>query len=168
MVMMKSEMRLSERGRDLLIKREGIKLYAYLCTAGRWTIGIGHTAGVCQGMRITIEQAYKYFADDIKPVEDYLNRVNDKIERKFQQHEFDALVSFIHQLGLTYFASSTCLKYIYAGRSPEEIASEFPRWCYVTKTVIDARTGKKKKIKVIDEGVRNRHLDEKRQYLRGY
>lgn len=165
---MKSEMRLSERGRDLLIKREGIKLYAYLCTAGRWTIGIGHTAGVCQGMRITIEQAYKFFADDIKPVEDYLNRVNDKIERKFLQHEFDALVSFIHQLGLTYFASSTCLKYIYAGRSPEEIASEFPRWCYVTKTVIDAKTGQKKKIKVIDEGVRNRHLDEKRQYLRGY
>ena len=29
-------------------------------------------------------------------------------------------------------------------------------------------TGQKKKIKVIDEGVRNRHLDEKRQYLRGY
>lgn len=161
-------MKLSERGRDMLIKREGIKLYAYQCTAGRWTIGIGHTAGVTKGMRITIEQAYKYFADDIKPVEDYLNRVNDKIERKFLQHEFDALVSFIHQLGLTNFASSTCLKYIYAGRSPEEIASEFPRWCYVTKTVIDARTGQKKKIKVIDEGVRNRHLDEKRQYLRGY
>lgn len=161
-------MRLSERGREMLIKREGIKLYAYQCTAGRWTIGIGHTAGVTKGMRITIEQAYKYFADDIKPVEDYLNRVNDKIERKFLQHEFDALVSFIHQLGLTNFASSTCLKYIYAGRSPEEIASEFPRWCYVTKTLTDPKTGKTKKIKVIDDGVRNRHLDEKRQYLRGY
>ena len=161
-------MRLSERGRDMLIKREGIKLYAYQCTAGRWTIGIGHTAGVTKGMRITIEQAYKYFADDIKPVEDYLNRVNDKIERKFLQHEFDALVSFIHQLGLTNFASSTCLKYIYAGRSPEDIASEFPRWCYVTKTLVDPKTGKTKKIKVIDDGVRNRHLDEKRQYLRGY
>ena len=165
---MKSEMRLSERGRDMLIKREGIKLYAYQCTAGRWTIGIGHTAGVTNGMRITIEQAYKYFADDIKPVEDYLNRVNDKIERKFLQHEFDALVSFIHQLGLTNFASSTCLKYIYAGKSPEEIASEFPRWCYVTKTLTDPKTGKTKNIKVIDDGVRNRHLDEKRQYLRGY
>lgn len=161
-------MRLSERGRDMLIKREGIKLYAYQCTAGRWTIGIGHTAGVTNGMRITIEQAYKYFADDIKPVEDYLNRVNDKIERKFLQHEFDALVSFIHQLGLTNFASSTCLKYIYAGKSPEEIASEFPRWCYVTKTLTDPKTGKTKNIKVIDDGVRNRHLDEKRQYLRGY
>lgn len=152
----------------MLIKREGIKLYAYQCTAGRWTIGIGHTAGVTNGMRITIEQAYKYFADDIKPVEDYLNRVNDKIERKFLQHEFDALVSFIHQLGLTNFASSTCLKYIYAGKSPEEIASEFPRWCYVTKTLTDPKTGKTKNIKVIDDGVRNRHLDEKRQYLRGY
>lgn len=157
---MKSEMRLSERGRDLLIKREGIKLYAYQCTAGRWTIGIGHTAGVCQGMRITIEQAYKYFADDIKPVEDYLNRVNDKIERKFLQHEFDALVSFIHQIGLTYFAKSTCLRKIREGCTPEEIAKEFPRWCYIT----DRKTGKK----VICDAVKNRHIDEKVQYITGY
>lgn len=152
----------------MLIKRESIKLHAYQCTAGRWTIGIGHTAGVKPGMTITVEQAYKYFEQDIKPVENFLNYVNDKIERKFQQHQFDALVSFIHQIGLTYFSSSTCLKYIYAGRSPEEIASEFPRWCYVTKTITDPKTGKPKKIKVIDDGVRNRHLDEKRQYLRGY
>lgn len=161
-------MTLSDIGRELIIKREGLRLKSYLCSAGKWTIGIGHTLGVRENMSITKEQAYELFRQDIEPVEDYLNYVNANIKRKFKQHEFDALVSFIHQLGLTYFASSTCLKYIYAGKSPEEIASEFPRWCYVTKTITDPKTGKPKKIKVIDDGVRNRHLDEKRQYLRGY
>lgn len=160
--------RTSEQGLTLLQQREGLRLKAYRCIAGVPTIGWGHTKGVKMGDTCSLEQAKRWLSEDVRQTEDYLNRVNDRIERKFLQHEFDALVSFIHQIGLTYFASSTCLKYIYAGKSPEEIASEFPRWCYVTKTVIDARTGQKKKIKVIDEGVRNRHLDEKRQYLRGY
>jgi lysozyme len=159
-------MRLSDKGRDCIIKREAIRLKSYLCTAGRWTIGIGHTAGVKPGMTITVEQAYKYFEQDIKPVEDYLNYINDRLKKKFLQHEYDALVSFIHQIGLTYFAASTCLRKIRHECSAEEIASEFPRWCYVTKTITE--NGKIKKVKVIDEGVRNRHLDEKRQYLRGY
>ena len=97
---------------------------------------------------------------DIEPVEDYLNYVNANIKRKFKQHEFDALVSFIHQIGLTYFAKSTCLRKIREGCTPKEIAKEFPRWCYIT----DRKTGKK----VICDAVKNRHIDEKTQYLTGY
>lgn len=153
-------MTLSDIGRELIIKREGLKLKSYLCSAGKWTIGIGHTLGVRENMSITKEQAYELFKQDIEPVEDYLNYVNVNIKRKFKQHEFDALVSFIHQIGLTYFAKSTCLRKIREGCTPEEIAKEFPRWCYIT----DRKTGKK----VICDAVKNRHIDEKVQYLTGY
>ena len=38
----------------LLIKSfEQLRLNSYLCPAGVWTIGYGHTAGVHQGMQIT-------------------------------------------------------------------------------------------------------------------
>lgn len=153
-------MTLSDIGRELIIKREALRLKSYLDSAGVWTIGIGHTLGVRENMSITKEQAYELFKQDIEPVEDYLNYVNSNIKRKFKQHEFDALVSFIHQIGLTYFAKSTCLKKIREGCTPEEIAKEFPRWCYIT----DRKTGKK----VICDAVKNRHIDEKVQYLTGY
>ena len=36
-------MRLSDAGRDAIIQREGLRLTAYTCPAGKLTIGIGHT-----------------------------------------------------------------------------------------------------------------------------
>ena len=142
-------MTLSDIGRELIIKREGFKLKSYLCSAGKWTIGIGHTLGVRENMSITKEQAYELFRQDIEPVEDYLNYVNSNIKRKFKQHEFDALVSFIHQIGLTYFAKSTCLRKIREGCTPEEIAKEFPRWCYIT----DRKTEKRLSVMPLRTGI---------------
>ena len=44
---------------------EGCKLKAYLCPAGVWTIGYGHTDGVKEGDEITQEQADRLLADDV-------------------------------------------------------------------------------------------------------
>lgn len=153
-------MKLSDVGFQKIVEREGLRLEAYLCIAGRWTIGIGHTNKVRPGMKITREQAQKFFDEDMLPVTDYLNYTNTKIPRRFQQHEFDALCSFIHQIGLPSFVKSTCLKKIRAGASPEEIAKEFPKWSYITDPVT--------KQKVWSDSVHNRHLSEKRQYVNGY
>ena len=59
-------MTLSDIGRELIIKREGLRLKSYLCSAGKWTIGIGHTLGVRENMSITKEQAYELFRQDIE------------------------------------------------------------------------------------------------------
>ena len=50
-------MKISQRGIDLIKSSEGLKLKAYLCPAGIWTIGYGFTKGVRAGMTITEEQA---------------------------------------------------------------------------------------------------------------
>lgn len=153
-------MKLSDKGFQKIVEREGLALESYLCIAGRWTIGIGHTHYVTKGMKITREQAQKFFDEDMLPVTDYLNYINSKIPRRFQQHEFDALCSFIHQIGLDSFVKSTCLKKIRAGDTPEEIAKEFPKWSYFT----DPKT----KQKLWSDAIHNRHLSEKRQYINGY
>lgn len=150
-------MHISKEGIDAIVKRESLKLKAYRCIAGRLTIGIGHTSGVREGQIITKDTAYALFHEDISPVEHHLNQLNDRLLRKFKQHEFDALVSFIHQIGLGNFSNSTCRKYILAERSPEQIANEFPKWSYVTDPVT--------KQKVWSTAVENRHISEKMQYL---
>ena len=42
-------MKISLEGLSLIKKFEGCKLEAYKCSAGVWTIGYGHTAGVKEG-----------------------------------------------------------------------------------------------------------------------
>lgn len=148
---------ISQKGIDAIVQREGLKLKAYRCIAGYLTIGIGHTFGVTEGMMISKETAYRLFREDIAPVQIHLNQLNDQCIRKFKQCEFDALVSFIHQIGLSNFRSSTCRKYILAERPLEQIADEFPKWSYVTDPVT--------KKKVWSDAVCDRHKSERKQFL---
>lgn len=150
-------MHISKEGIDAIVHREGLKLKAYRCIAGYLTIGIGHTSGVREGQIITKDTAYALFREDIDPVERHLNQLNDRLLRKFKQHEFDALVSFIHQTGLGNFSTSTCRKYILAERPLEQIADEFPKWSYVTDPVT--------KKKVWSDAVCDRHKSERKQFL---
>jgi len=46
-------MKASRAAIELIKRFESLQLDAYLCPAGVWTIGWGHTAGVEPGMRIT-------------------------------------------------------------------------------------------------------------------
>lgn len=157
-------MKISQKGIDEIIQREALRLTAYRCEAGRLTIGIGHTAGVYEGMMISKETAFRLFREDIAPVERHLNALNEQLIRKFKQYEYDALISFIHQIGLTNFRNSTCRRYILAERPAEQIAAEFVKWCYVTKKVKDDQ-GNSKFVKVWSYGVENRHSSEREQFL---
>lgn len=61
----------------LLIKSfEQLRLNAYLCPAGKWTIGYGHTDGVNQGMLITEKTADAFLKQDIKHAEAEVNRID--------------------------------------------------------------------------------------------
>ena len=117
-------MRLSDAGRAAIVEREGMRLAAYTCPAGKLTIGIGHTGpDVKKGLRITEARAYELLAQDIAPVENLLNGLGVT----FTQGQFDALLSFILNIGITNFKKSTMLMHIRAGAPAERIAGEFLR-----------------------------------------
>ena len=114
----------SRLGLRLIKDFEGLRLGAYLCPAGVWTIGFGHTKGVCQGQVITEAQACDYLVEDVAPIERLLNVLGIN----FRQEQFDALVSWIFNLGSGNFKHSTLLKKMMANAPDEEIAAEIVKW----------------------------------------
>lgn len=104
-------MKISSRGIELIKSFEGCRLKAYLCPAGVWTIGYGHTAGVKKGQTISQNQADAYLASDLKKYEEYVNQT----DLKLNQNQFDALVSF------TYNCGNGNLKKLVRNRSVEQI-----------------------------------------------
>ena len=85
-------MKTSPKGIALIKEFEGLRLKAYKCPGGVWTIGYGHTAGVKSGMVITEAQAEEYLKADLIVFERYLNGLGLALN----QNQFDALVSFIY------------------------------------------------------------------------
>lgn len=118
------KMRTSLQGLQLIKDFEGLRLKAYLCPAGVPTIGWGHTRGVRIGETITEAQASDYLVEDIAPIEVLLNSQHIN----FRQEQFDALVSWIFNLGVNAFGGSTMLKYIRDNRSDEDITDQMVRW----------------------------------------
>jgi GH24 family phage-related lysozyme (muramidase) len=65
----------SNKGKNLIKEAEGLRLTAYVCPAGKPTIGWGHTKGVYMGQSITQQQAEDLLVEDITPAERLLNGV---------------------------------------------------------------------------------------------
>lgn len=121
------------RASDTLISKlkefEGLRLVAYKPTkAERWyTIGYGHSAGdVKAGMLITEEKAEELLKRDLFFVERFINGI-PKVKT---QGQFDALVSFVYNVGVGKLKRSTLLNKIIHDAPTEEIQSEFMRWVY--------------------------------------
>ena len=119
-------MKTSPKGIALIKEFEGLRLKAYLCPSGIWTIGYGHTAGVKPGMVISEAQAEEYLKADLITFENYLNGLGLAIN----QNQFDALISFIYNVGTGNFSSSTLLSKVKANPLDNSIMDEFLRWVY--------------------------------------
>lgn len=119
----------SPEGKNIIKSFEGLRLEAYRCPAGIPTIGWGHTKGVRMGQHITREQAEDMLVEDIAPIERLLNALGIN----FRQCQFDALVSWIFNLGEGNFKQSTLLKKIMANAKDEEISDEIVKWVYAGK-----------------------------------
>lgn len=103
---------------------EGDVLTAYQDQRGLWTIGYGHTAGVHPGQTISRQEAEQYLAEDIRAAASFVNKA---VEVKLTQAQFDALVDFAFNVGITNLRNSTLLKEINEGRFPEALA-QFDLW----------------------------------------
>ena len=119
-------MNTSPKGIALIKEFEGLRLKAYQCPGGVWTIGYGHTAGVKPGMLISKAQAEEYLKADLIAFERYLNGLGLALN----QNQFDALISFIYNVGTGNFSSSTLLRKVRANPQENSIMDEFLRWVY--------------------------------------
>ena len=96
-------------GQNLIKKIEALKLKAYPCSAGVWTIGWGHTKGVKEGDTCTLCQAQKWFDEDIKWCEEAVNKY---VKVDLTQNQFDMLCSFCFNTGASRFGLSQVVKFI--------------------------------------------------------
>ena len=119
-------MKTSNNGIELIKRHEGLRLNAYKCTSGKLTIGYGHTKGVKIGQTITEEEAERLLREDLIVAENEINRHNLNLN----QNQFDALVSFVFNVGVGNFQTSTLLKKIKLDPNNKSIENEFKSWVY--------------------------------------
>jgi lysozyme len=152
-------MKLSNHGIKLIKSFEGLRLNAYKDMAGIWTIGYGSTRYqdgrvVKPGDKLTDEaQANTLF---INTLSKYVEAVNKGAKVALSQNQFDALVSFIYNVGTGAVTSSTLFKILNTGNY-QNAADQFLLWNKIT----DPKTGKK----VPNETLTRRRAQERALFL---
>lgn len=114
----------SSAGIKLIKEFEGFRSKAYLCPAKVWTIGYGHTKTAKPGLCITREQGENLLKRDLQV---YEQAVNNDVKVPLTQNQFDALVSFTYNVGVTAFANSSLLKFLNKGYY-DRASNELHRW----------------------------------------
>ena len=106
---------------DFIRNEEGCKLKAYQCSAGRWTIGYGHAAGVTEGMAISQAHAEELLRADVI---DVAQKMSSYIKAPVTKWQFIALVSLSFNIGDLRRKAPKLLHYLNAGQE-DKAAHEF-------------------------------------------
>jgi lysozyme len=141
-------MKCNQAGISIIKKCESCKLTSYLCPAGIWTIGYGHTGtDVHPGMTITQIEAELLLRRDLDLFE---KAVSELVKVQLTSNEFSALVSFVFNVGVEAFKNSTLLRRI---NSKDFLCSEeFDRWIFAKGKILP--------------GLKRRRLEEKNLFLK--
>lgn len=94
-------------GVALICAAENLRLRAYQCPTGIWTIGWGRTANVVPGMTCTKEQADRWLCEELTA---RLHQVQSLLTVHAEPHRLAALLSLHYNIGHGAFAGSTVLK----------------------------------------------------------
>jgi lysozyme len=122
---------ISEKGFSIIREAESLELIAYLDTGGVWTIGYG-TIKYPNGVRVkkgdvcTRGQAEIWLKYDCLWVDACLDK---HVKVAVSQNQFDALASFVYNIGESAFIKSTMLTLI-NNSNFSSAASQFDRWIY--------------------------------------
>ncbi len=127
------DLNLSDTGIDLIKQFECFRAKRYTCPAGKPTIGYGHVikskTETFEGVNlwsgtITKEQGHRLLMQDAKFAEDAIKKY---IRVSLNQNQYDALSSFIFNVGTGNFKKSTLMKKLNLG-DYNGAAEQFPRW----------------------------------------
>ena len=117
--------KIGKAGLDLIKSFEGWRDTAYICPAGVLTIGYGSTGPhVKAGMKITPERGEDLLREDLDRFEKAVTRL---VTVPLRQNQYDALVSFAFNVGISALERSTLLKRVNA-RLFDQAAAEFAKW----------------------------------------
>lgn len=146
-------MKASESIKAFIKQCEGLKLTAYRCPSGVWTIGYGHTGtDVTPGKQISKAEAERLFETDLARFEAELGAVVGHLG--LRQGQYDALLSFAYNVGVRSLLASTLWRKVQADPDDASIPAEFSRWVYGTQG------GRKVKL----PGLIKRRAEEARRY----
>ena len=142
----------SNEGIAMIKESEGLRLTAYkaVSTEKYYTIGYGHYgADVTEDMVITEEKAEELLRQDLLIAENAVNLAMNDATEILTQHQFDALVSFVFNVGTGNFATSTIRTFVLYG------ISRFDRFQVIHAICSFNRSGG-----VVLQGLTNRRLRE--------
>tara|TARA_R110001606_G_scaffold109237_1_gene234855 strand:+ start:152 stop:628 length:477 start_codon:yes stop_codon:yes gene_type:complete len=152
-------MHISEEGLSLIKHFEGCPVngagdpVAYLCPAGVWTIGYGHTKRVKEHDRWSMDHAEYILKEEIE--NDYEKHIKELVKVKLEQHQFDALVAWVFNLGYGNLKDSTLLKFLNAG-DYHNVPAQIKRWNKATvdgeKIVLDGLVRRREAEALLFEG----------------
>lgn len=122
---------ISDNGYAIIRDAEGFRSTAYLDTGGVWTIGFGtikypNGTSVKKGDTCTRNEAEQWLKNDCVWVDACLDK---NVKVNLNQNQFDALASFVYNIGETAFVKSTMLTLINQN-SLTSAASQFDRWVF--------------------------------------
>ncbi|MBS1206486.1 MAG: muraminidase [Proteobacteria bacterium] len=138
-------LRTSPDGLALLADLEGCRLRPYQCSAGVWTSGIGHTAGVAPKHDITGQEAASNLVADVLNTE---RRLAACAPVAMPPAVYDAVVSFAFNVG-TGAACKSTLVYFLNQKKWQQACDQLPRWVYIN-------------------GIKNKGLENRRKRERDY
>lgn len=128
-----------EKAIELIKEFEGLRLSAYKCEAGVWTIGWGHTSGVKPGMKISAEHADELLLADAESVARFLSPL------ELTPNQRAALISFGYNIGVDALRRSTLMKLVVNDSGDRRIAAEFAKWKYAGGRVINGLVRRRKR-----------------------
>jgi lysozyme len=137
---------LNNKGYLFITKHEGLRLKPYLCPAKIPTIGYGNTYYL-DGKRVTLldkditkQEAFEMFKEIANR---FAKRVDTLVTSNITQNQFNALVSFVYNIGTGNFASSTLLKKVNKNPDDLTIKDEFLKWNKAGGKVLNGLTNRR-------------------------
>jgi lysozyme len=134
------------KGIPIIRKFEGLRLRAYKCPAGLWTIGYGSTfyennSRVEENDKITIERADQLLFFVVRKFE---NEVKKLVKSAINENQLGALTSFAFNAGTGNLQKSTLLKKVNANPNDPTIRDEFMRWTKAGGKVLNGLVTRRK------------------------
>src|SRR5277367_837359 len=121
---MRPRLSVSRSAVELIKAFEGFRAKAARLDDGRWTIGYGHTLTAREGAEINEADAEALLLYDMIGAS---HAVNEFVFAPLTQNQFDALVSFVFNIGVRAFRGSPTLRRLNEGR-PLEAAMAMELW----------------------------------------